>query len=468
METSGHFEHDAAPTPSIPSSTLGTSLFNALWMGSEPALTMQSESVWFLALLIAMNIQILIGNLLLLHTVFSGRLFGNKATTSLVVSSLASADLLIGLLVLPYYIFCVQLLGLRDQTSWHYRLWSVLDSSLTTASIYSLALVTLDRLLAIRYPLHYTRRVRRSHLRMAIACIWLLGIGCSSIGQTLVGRPRWLQLFGTILTFYLPFALILTSNCYTFVCIRRRMRRRCLPVKPICAAIIPVMSCWQLTGEVRSAQSTICSQSSASTYLQASRRSSLCSCAASRSPDAPCTCSTSIDPPPPRRPAWLQAITKPKLCRVSSPLAPLTPLSVSLACASSSVTVPAISSSSSASHSATNPTHLNSHSFIASLPPLPTSAQQIGSRLSRHYTLVFREFKLIKLLGTINLCFIVCWLPYYIHSELVRFEIVSFDRQLTVYLLTLGWFNSGIDPIIYLYLSNKFRKQMRKTFCCLA
>lgn len=443
------------------------SLFNALWMGSEPALTMQSESIWYLILLIVMNIQILIGNLLLLHTVFTGRLFGNKATTSLVVLSLATADLLIGLLVMPYYIFCVQLFALRDQTSWHYRVWSVLDSSLTTASIYSLALVTLDRLLAIRYPLHYTRRIRRSHLRTAITCIWVLAIGCSSTGQSLVGRPRWLQLLGTILTFYLPFVLILTSNCYTFFCIRRRMRNRCLPVKPMCAAIAPIipnMKCWQYSvEEARSTQSTICSQASASTYLQASRRSSLCSCTAARLPDAPCTCSASINPPPPRRPAWLQAISKPKLCRISGPMTRFAPLSNSLSNASSSATVPAILPS---SYSASNTSH--SHVFISALPSLAGSSQQIGSRLSRHYSLVFREFKLIKLLGTINLCFIICWLPYYVHSELVRFEIVPFDRQLTVYLLTLGWFNSGIDPIIYLYLSNKFRKQMSKTFCCLA
>lgn len=87
--------------------------------------------------------------------------------------------------------------------------------------------------------------------------------------------------------------------------------------------------------------------------------------------------------------------------------------------------------------------------------------------LTKNYTFVFKEYKLIKLLLTINICFGGCWLPIYVYQELVRFGKIDVNIHLINYLLFLGWLNSGIDPAIYLYLSKKFRKEIKLKLSCL-
>lgn len=82
-----------------------------------------SYSVIYLTILIITCIEILIGNSLLIYAVFSNKLFGNKLTTNHVIFSLAISDLLIGILIMPYYIF-TRFYKINDTKSWHYEVWS--------------------------------------------------------------------------------------------------------------------------------------------------------------------------------------------------------------------------------------------------------------------------------------------------------------------------------------------------------
>ena len=91
--------------------------------------------------------------------------------TNLVLLSLACADLLIGLLLVPldaqYFISSCWLLG-----PWFCTVFHILVYTLTSSSVASVMLVSLDRYVAICQPLHYTSEVTMGRVQLAVGLCW--------------------------------------------------------------------------------------------------------------------------------------------------------------------------------------------------------------------------------------------------------------------------------------------------------
>lgn len=115
-----------------------------------------------------------IGNTLIILAVLTTRRL--RTVTNCFVMSLAMADWMVGLFVMPPAV-AVHLIGSWRLGSGLCALWISLDVLLCTASILSLCAISIDRYLAVTQPLAYSRRRRSKRLALSmILVVWVLAV----------------------------------------------------------------------------------------------------------------------------------------------------------------------------------------------------------------------------------------------------------------------------------------------------
>ncbi|VDM47320.1 unnamed protein product [Toxocara canis] len=125
----------------------------------------------FLVLLILMTV---FGNILVVLSVFVYQRM--RTFTNFLLTSLATADLLVGLVVMP-----LSLLDLLHSRNWPLGrllcgVWATTDVLLCTASILNLCVISLDRYMAITSPLKYPRTRSKKMAAGLLSCVWLLSL----------------------------------------------------------------------------------------------------------------------------------------------------------------------------------------------------------------------------------------------------------------------------------------------------
>ncbi|XP_059611089.1 octopamine receptor Oamb [Phlebotomus argentipes] len=124
-----------------------------------------------LAVLAVINVLVIVGNCLVIAAVFCSHKL--RSVTNFFIVSLAVADLLVGLAVLPFSatweVFKVWIFG----DLWC-RIWLAVDVWMCTASILNLCAISLDRYVAVTRPVTYPSIMSTTKAKSLIAGIWVL------------------------------------------------------------------------------------------------------------------------------------------------------------------------------------------------------------------------------------------------------------------------------------------------------
>ncbi|KTF83412.1 hypothetical protein cypCar_00031088 [Cyprinus carpio] len=130
---------------------------------------------WAALLILLVIIPTIGGNILVILAVSLERKLQNA--TNFFLMSLAVADLLVGLLVMP-----IALVTVLFHSSWPLAdflcpIWLFLDVLFSTASIMHLCAISLDRYIAIKKPIQHSQFKSRAKALAKIALVWLISIG---------------------------------------------------------------------------------------------------------------------------------------------------------------------------------------------------------------------------------------------------------------------------------------------------
>ncbi|XP_078533918.1 D(4) dopamine receptor-like [Lissotriton helveticus] len=150
--------------------------FNQTLTGAGPG----SPDRNYLALIfgIPLILIIILGNTLVCLSVLTERTL--KTATNYYIVSLAVADLLLALLVLPLYVYSEFLGGIWTLNMSVCDALMTMDVMLCTASILNLCAISVDRFIAVVIPLKYNRNHFSIRQMVLIAATWILSLGVAS------------------------------------------------------------------------------------------------------------------------------------------------------------------------------------------------------------------------------------------------------------------------------------------------
>lgn len=197
---------------------------------------------WAALLIIMVIIPTIGGNILVILAVSLERKLQNA--TNYFLMSLAVADLLVGLLVMP-----IALLTVLFNSKWPLPdplcpIWLFLDVLFSTASIMHLCAISLDRYIAIKKPIQHSQYKSRAKAMVKIALVWLISI-CIAIPVPIKGlknyhllknitfsndtcllKPDTFQefiMFGSLVAFFIPLTIMLVIYLLTVQVLRKKV-----------------------------------------------------------------------------------------------------------------------------------------------------------------------------------------------------------------------------------------------------
>uniref|UniRef100_A0A4X2LK23 G-protein coupled receptors family 1 profile domain-containing protein n=1 Tax=Vombatus ursinus TaxID=29139 RepID=A0A4X2LK23_VOMUR len=180
------------------------------------------------ALLISIVIIITVaGNILVILAVALEKKL--QTATNFFLMSLAVADMLVGLLVMP-----VSVVTIFYEYTWPLPkqlcpMWISLDVLFSTASIMHLCAISLDRYIAIRNPIEHSRFNSRTKALLKIAIVWTISMAVSLPipiiglrdeskvfvnGSCSLNEPNFV-LIGSFVAFFIPLFIMVITYCLT-------------------------------------------------------------------------------------------------------------------------------------------------------------------------------------------------------------------------------------------------------------
>ncbi|GCC27720.1 hypothetical protein chiPu_0006146 [Chiloscyllium punctatum] len=119
-------------------------------------------------------VLIILGNTAVLM-VISSPVSGWSKNSRLVLISLTGADAALALIVIPLNLYGSSVPQLRNQADSPFcHIVVFLDASILTSSIYSLATISIERYIAVFFPLRYSTVMTNCRIKALIALVWLL------------------------------------------------------------------------------------------------------------------------------------------------------------------------------------------------------------------------------------------------------------------------------------------------------
>ncbi|CAH1999962.1 unnamed protein product [Acanthoscelides obtectus] len=440
---------------SSPASSVDSTAYAILYFASSPpdgalavndsasSLPLPANHVQHVALAILLSVVIVIvifGNTLVILAVITTRRL--RTVTNCFVMSLAVADWLVGICVMPPAV-AYTLMGTWELGWILCDIWVSLDILLCTASILSLCAISIDRYLAVTQPLRYSRNRRSKRLAFGmILVVWVSSmlISCPPIfgwyepGKHANKTCRYNKNTGYVIysamgSFFIPMVVML----YVYIKI----------------------SCVVAQRHDQLAQSDAThSKKSAKLILNAKEESDVDRSSECEEAHVKCSryfrqvnaCAHSPESNHNEHPKKVP-ITPSRSIRSNINYTfnhvhePLTPTRSASLCRSG---LPIRSSF--------------KFQFSSRPESLHLDASMLNYEPASRVSSFRRETKTAQTLSIVMGGFIACWLPFFIFYLLTPFITTNETTTLIMsYLTWLGWINSAINPFIYAFYSPDFR-----------
>ncbi|UJR33420.1 hypothetical protein I4U23_020865 [Adineta vaga] len=129
------------------------------------------EIVSFYSFIILIILLTVGGNLVVLFAFYNDPHLLTPSNNFLL--SMAIADLLVGLIAMPFYSFA-QLKGFWPFGGLFCKIWLTIDDVATMASVLSIVAITIERYWSINHSVHYRRHTTKTRIRIFSVLIWLI------------------------------------------------------------------------------------------------------------------------------------------------------------------------------------------------------------------------------------------------------------------------------------------------------
>ncbi|KQK84663.1 D(3) dopamine receptor [Amazona aestiva] len=164
-----------------------------------------------------------------------------QTTTNYLVVSLAVADLLVAILVMPWVVYLEVTGGVWTFSRIYCDIFVTMDVMMCTASILNLCAISIDRYTAVVKPVQYQNTTGQSSCRrvsLMIVIVWMLAFAVSCpllFGFNTTGDPTVCSIsnpsfiiYSSLVSFYLPFLVTLLLYVRIYLVLRQRQKKRTL------------------------------------------------------------------------------------------------------------------------------------------------------------------------------------------------------------------------------------------------
>ncbi|CAF1228902.1 unnamed protein product [Adineta ricciae] len=216
-----------------------TSSTTAIWIVNEQDSTTTNldvyqasvRTMWYRFLLIIIIFVTAAGNVLVCLAIARERKLQN--TTNYFLMSLAIADCLVAILVMPMGMIS-EIIGYFPLSHYACIIFATLDVLCCTSSIWHMSTMSMDRYFTIRFPFRYGRNKTRRIMLLKIVAVWAISAAVSSPVFVLgiVDKQNVLsngvcapnnasfKLYGSVFAFYIPFIIMITTYALTMRSLR--------------------------------------------------------------------------------------------------------------------------------------------------------------------------------------------------------------------------------------------------------
>ncbi|XP_026201314.1 5-hydroxytryptamine receptor 2B [Anabas testudineus] len=212
---------------------------NSSWSKEAPDVQLK----WPALLIIMVIIPTIGGNILVILAVSLEKKLQNA--TNYFLMSLAVADLLVGLLVMPIALVTVLYNADWPLPEFLCPIWLFLDVLFSTASIMHLCAISLDRYIAIKKPIQHSQYKSRAKAMVKIGLVWLISI-CIAIPIPIKGLKNYhlpnnitfnsnhtcllktdtfreFIMFGSLAAFFIPLTIMMVIYLLTVQVLRKKV-----------------------------------------------------------------------------------------------------------------------------------------------------------------------------------------------------------------------------------------------------
>lgn len=385
------------------------------------------------ALLLLFSVATVFGNMLVILAVIRERYL--HTATNYFITSLAVADCLVGLVVMPFSAVYEVL-----ENRWFFGMdwcdvWRSLDVLFSTASILNLCVISLDRYWAITDPFTYPTKMTVKRAALLIAAVWVCS-GAISFPAIVWWRAVRTEVvpafkcpftdhlgylvFSSTISFYLPLFVMV----FTYYRIYRAAVIQTRSLKLGSKQVMMASGELELTLRIHRGGNNTSSTNSGSTVVDDRH---MYSTGSGGTPDE----------------------LPPEILDAADTLSP-----------------PHHHHHHHHHHQNNGLTRLSSTRIISGNANSKTMSKNFS--LSRKLAKFAKEKKAAKTLGIVMGVFIVCWSPFFVVNLLSGFcqQCIWNEELVSAVVTWLGWINSSMNPVIYACWSRDFRRSVTFLYNC--